>query len=42
MELLRNAQSFPNQAVEQIFAPVVGLHVYELVQSSLEIHRTTH
>ncbi len=38
----RIVQSAPSQPGEQIFAPVIELHVYELVQSSFEIHRTEH
>jgi hypothetical protein len=35
-------QPTPDQPAEQIFAPVLGSHVYELVQSSFGIHWTEH
>ena len=35
-------QSSPDQPIEQIFDPVVELHVYELEQSSFGMQRIEH
>jgi len=41
-DVFRMLQSSPDQPIEQIFDPVVELHVYELEQSSFGMQRIEH